>query len=191
MIGKILGGATLSTLQGAILLPLAATVGATFEPAGFRRSFRFPLSFFLWDQRHGFLAGLENRILARVPHHHEHGAPSPLDGLRGGLRVQRLALAEVFHESKSLYLRGGGSPAGSFSNPRFGADTVLRDLPRNFKFSRSDFLWTFLMGSGEHKGETLMVQPDSLKKWFAGSLALGALAFLGWRVVGSRPSESS
>ena len=31
VMGKILGGATLSTLQGAILLPLAATVGSTFE----------------------------------------------------------------------------------------------------------------------------------------------------------------
>ena len=31
-----------------------------------------------------------------------------------------------------------------------------------------------------------MVQPDSLKKWAAGLLSLGVLAFLGWRVVGSR-----
>lgn len=32
VMGKVLGGATLSTLQGLILLPVALTVGASFEP---------------------------------------------------------------------------------------------------------------------------------------------------------------
>jgi ABC-type multidrug transport system permease subunit len=35
VMGKILGGATLATLQGSLILPLAGTVGASFEWAAF------------------------------------------------------------------------------------------------------------------------------------------------------------
>jgi len=44
VMGKILGGATLSTLQGLILLPFAGTVGASFQPGS---AFGLVLSLFL------------------------------------------------------------------------------------------------------------------------------------------------
>ena len=66
VMGKILGGATLATIQGLLILVFAGMVGATFHLFPFLGLLAclFLISFVVTAM--GFLAGLEDRIAARV-----------------------------------------------------------------------------------------------------------------------------
>src|SRR6185295_6190067 len=165
--------------------------GRCYVPAGsFRRFVSLPLSPFLRYYGHGVLAGLENRLHTGVSHPHELGAPSPLDGLGGGLRRQFLPLVKDLHGSGSSHLRRGGRPAGTFSRLRPGASAVPNPLPDRALGSVPLFLRAFLLGDRKKRRKEIMMESNSsLKQWLAAGLGIACLVILGVRVMNSRHSE--